>query len=190
MQPGSARRNIYDVESQAWSSQEWEAWQWEAQQLGPRQWETRQWDVYGWGGYPAEMHWSNACLSEMPVPEVPFSTAYALTTSHRSEALPDYFAINKTLTSADRSTLLPILDHFWEAFWSLWQSLQRGPSGAQVEGRNQGLENGRKMDSLGWATAGSAAQGGRVLAGVRGLVRPRLWRVLARCLTRPASASG
>ena len=47
------------------------------------------------------------------------------------------------------------------------------------EGQNQGLE---KWSKNGWprrASAGSAAQGGRVLAGVRGPVRPRLWRILA-----------
>ena len=89
-----------------------------------------------------------------------------------------------------KSTLEPILDHFWEAFGGVWgafwsqsgtQGLQRDASGAQVEGQNQGLEKWSKNGGQRPARTGSAAEGGRVLAGVRGLVRPRLWRVLA-CL--------
>ena len=64
-----------------------------------------------------------------------------------------------------KSTLEPILDHFLEAFWSLWgdfgsqrgtQSLQRGASGAQVEGQNQGLE---KWSKNGWPRRASAGYG-------------------------------
>ena len=79
-----------------------------------------------------------------------------------------------------KSTLEAIAGHFWEALWSLWEP-KRHPSGAQVEGQNQGLEKWSKNGSQRPARTGSAAEGGRVLAGVRGLVRPRLWRVLA-CL--------
>ena len=59
------------------------------------------------------------------------------------------------------------------------QGLKRDPLGARIEYQNQALEKGSKNGWLRPAAAGSSGGGRRVLAGVRGLVRPRLWRALA-----------
>ena len=69
------------------------------------------------------------------------------------------------------SSLEPILDHFLEAVWSHWaafgsqsgiQNLQRDPSGAQVEGQNQGLEKWSKNGEprLGYGRLGGTGREG------------------------------
>ena len=118
-QASGVESQAFGVESQAshgweawrWDAQQWDQRQWEAQQWGPLQWESRR-DVHGWVGYPTEAYWSDACWSETVVPQVSPSSAYIVAASHKSKGTTDYFAINKVIATADRSTLLPLLDHY------------------------------------------------------------------------------